>query len=207
VTPANSRQHAQARDHRAAVETAIFAAVDQFLAEHRFRELTVEGVIAPTGLGRTAFYRYFPDLDAMLLRRLDQIAAELRVVSNDWLAARGAPQEDLAVTATALAEVFQAHGPLLAAIADASARGPELERAWRALVTSFIGPSQARIEAWIADGDVSLESSAAETAKALVWMTERYLLECYREGPDLPTDVAALTLATIWWRTLFPSLA
>jgi AcrR family transcriptional regulator len=205
LSPTSTRRREKARDHRASVEAAILDSAEACLAAAPFRDLTVEDVMAPTGLGRTAFYRYFPDLDALLLRRLGQIAGEIETASRIWLSARGEPQEDLAVTATALAELFRAHGPLLGAVASAS--GPELEQAWRATVAAFVEPTTARIEAWIEDGSVVLESSARETARALVWMTERYLLESYREDPGLPTEVAAVTLATIWWRTLFPSMA
>ena len=34
-------------------------------------------------------------------------------------------------------------------------------------------------------------------------MTERYLLETYGRGDELPTDIAAETLADIWHRTVF----
>ena len=34
-------------------------------------------------------------------------------------------------------------------------------------------------------------------------MTERYLLETYGRGGDLPTQVAAETLADIWHRAVF----
>ena len=162
--------------------------------------------MAPTGLGRTAFYRYFTDLDALLLRRLGQIESDLREASRQWLESRGEPREDMMVTTTALATLFRDHAPLLGAIADASARGPELEHTWRATVTRFVRPTAVRLQVWIDEGLIALDEPV-ETAKALVWMTERYLLESYRENPALPVPVAANTLATIWWRVLFPNLA
>ena len=44
-----------------------------------------------------------------------------------------------------------------------------------------------------------------QTARALVGMTERYLLDTYGRGPAVEVDVAAATLAEIWQRTLFSS--
>jgi AcrR family transcriptional regulator len=206
MSPANLKRRERARDHRAAVEAAILDSAGALLAEAPYRELTVEDVMAPTGLGRTAFYRYFTDLDAMLLRRLTQIEGELYEVTRDWIEARGEPREDMLTTTTSLARLFRDHGPLLGAIADSATRGPELEHAWRATVQRFIAPTLSRIKAWIAEGAVELEDPD-EAAKALIWMTERYLLESYRERSDLPIEVAADTLATIWWRVLFPNLA
>jgi hypothetical protein len=44
-----------------------------------------------------------------------------------------------------------------------------------------------------------------QTARALVCMTERYLLDTYGRGPAVPVEVAAATLAEIWQRALFSS--
>ncbi len=205
MSPTSTRQRARARDHRATVEAAILDSAEAVLSEAPYRELTIEDVMARTGLSRTAFYRYFTDLDALLLRRLTEIGAELEAVASSWLEARGGPEPDFLATTMGVATLVRDHGPLLAAV-ETSARGQELERTWRALVAGFIDPAQQRLEAWIRDGVVQLDEPR-ETAKALVWMTERYLIESYRENPDLPVEVAADTLATIWWRALFPDRA
>jgi AcrR family transcriptional regulator len=204
VSPAKPRQHAKARDHRASVEAAIFDAIERFLADHSFRELTVEDVIAPSGLGRTAFYRYFPDLETVLLRRLAQIDQELGDATDSWLepSPEVEPEEGLATAALALAVVYRRHAALLRAFAEAAAAGADVEAAWRDLVGTFIERARERIEALAEAGQVSIDGPG-EVARALVWMTERYLLETYGRGEDVPTEVAATTVAQIWRRTLF----
>ncbi len=204
MSPAKPRQHAKARDHRAAVEAAIFEATDTFLADHSFRELTVEAVVTPAGLGRTAFYRYFPDLETVLLRRLAQINEELGEATDDWLEPRPGvdPEDGLANAALALATVYRRHAALLRAFAEAAAAGADVEAAWRDLVGSFIDQARERIEALARSGRVLVEGPE-EVARALVWMTERYLLETYGRGADVSTEVAATTVAQIWRRTLF----
>jgi TetR/AcrR family transcriptional regulator, ethionamide resistance regulator len=204
MSPRSTRQRERAHGHRATIEAAILDSAEARLSEAPYRELTVEDVMAPLGLGRTAFYRYFPDLDAVLFRRLAQIEGELAAISGGWLNARGEPREDLRVTTGALATLARRHAPLLAALADASASGRDLDHTWRAMVTGFIEPTHRRIEDWIEQGVVELDD-AREAAKALVWMTERYLLESYHDDPDLSVELAASTVATIWWRVLFPS--
>jgi TetR/AcrR family transcriptional regulator, ethionamide resistance regulator len=204
VSPAKPRQHAKARDHRAAVEASIYEAVESFLADHSFRELTVEEVIAPTGLGRTAFYRYFPDLETVLLRRLAQIEEELSDATDSWLdpVPGVEPEDGLAEAAMALAAVYRRHAALLRAFAEAAAAGADVEAAWRDLVGGFIARARERIDALSEAGRISIEGTD-EVARALVWMTERYLLETFGRGSDLSTEVAASTVAQIWRRTLF----
>ena len=202
MTPAKARQHAQARDHRAAVEAAIFEATEAFLADHPLRELTVEGVIAPTGLGRTAFYRYFPDLETVLLRRLAQIDTELNDATDRWLDPDHDPETGLVAAALALATVYHRHAALLRAFAEAAAAGADLEAAWLELVASFVAQASERIDALIDRGQVRLEHPA-EVARALVGMTERYLLDSLGCEPVVSVEVAASTLAQIWQRTLF----
>lgn len=204
MSPANSRQHAQARANRAAVEAAIFDATEQFLAEHPYRDLTVEGVIAPAGLGRTAFYRYFPDLETVLLRRLAVIDAELQDATDRWLVAGDGidARASLGAAALALATVYRRHAPLLRAFAEAAAAGAEVEAAWRSLVGGFVVQATERIQALIDIGQVELDRPD-EVARALVWMTERYLLETYGQGHDVAPDVAGATVAQVWERTLF----
>ena len=104
----------------------------------------------------------------------------------------------------ALAGVFRDHASLLLALADATAGSPDLDNAWRVTVAGFIGPATERIEALCKTGACGLERPD-ETARALVWMTERYLLEAYRDDVDFPPHPAAQTLAQIWRRTIFLS--
>jgi len=202
VTPAKARQHAQARDHRASVEAAIFEATEAFLADHPLRELTVEGVIAPTGLGRTAFYRYFPDLESVLLRRLAQIDQELNDATDRWLDPDHDPEAGLVEAAQALAAVYHRHAPLLRAFSEAAAAGADLEAAWAELVASFVAQATERIDALVGRGLVTL-AYPGEVARALVGMSERYLLDSLGREPVISVEVAATTLAQIWQRTLF----
>ncbi len=78
----------------------------------------------------------------------------------------------------------------------------EVEKAYNALVQSFVDATARHIEQEIAVGRV-LKLNAYETAKALVWMNERYLtLSLGREPTSERADVAR-TLHTIWSRVLY----
>ncbi len=204
MAPISTTRRAAARRRRAAVEQTILDAVEALLEDRAFRDLAIEDVMAQAGMTRTAFYRYFPDLEAVLLRHLLQVRDELVVSADLWLAAAD-PGAGLLAAATALAELFETHGRLLLALADAAAGSPDVEAAWHATVRSFVEPVHRRIVELQGRGLVDV-ADAGQTAAALVWMTERYLLESFGRGSDVPVDVVADTLATIWRRTLFSGL-
>ncbi|MHB1777545.1 MAG: TetR/AcrR family transcriptional regulator [Acidimicrobiales bacterium] len=202
MAPTRTDRRTQTRRRRAAIEQAILDATEALLAGRPFRDLSIEDVMARAGLTRTAFYRYFPDLEGVLLRQLLHVRGELGQAADLWLNKDVDPTEGLLPAATALAQVFCQHGRLLLALADASAGSPDIEQAWHAAIQSFVAPVQARIESLRQQGLCQI-ADPAQTAVALVWMNERYLLETYGRDQGLPVSIAAHTLATIWRRTLF----
>lgn len=202
MAPIRTDRRTEVRRRRAAIEQAILDATEALLGDRPFRDLSIEDVMARAGLTRTAFYRYFPDLEAVLLRHLLHARGELGQAADLWLSIDVDPREGLLPAATALAEVFYQHGRLLLALADASAGSPDIEQAWHSAIQSFVAPVQARIEGLRQQGLCQI-ADPAQTAIALVWMNERYLLETYGRDQGLPIPTAAHTLATIWRRTLF----
>lgn len=202
VSVSDIRSPAKPSPRRAAVERAILDATEGLLASGSFHELTVEDVMRDAGLTRTAFYRYFPDLEAVLLRRMSELRAELAEAADLWLNLDTDAEGALYHANAGLARVYAAHGRILLAFADAAGRGPEIEYAWHQAIDSFVGPVLARIEDLMAKGMCQI-GDAQETARALVWMNERYLLEAFGRGREGDVEVAARTLAEIWRRVLF----
>ncbi len=187
---------------RTAVERSILDAAEGLLEEESFHELTVEDVMKSAGLTRTAFYRYFPDLEAVLLRRMSELHAELATAANLWLDLTAEPTKSILTANAGLAEVYNQHGRILLAFADAAGRGPQIEKAWHETIQSFIAPVEARIEDLRARGLTNI-ANTEETARALVWMNERYLLETFGRRSGTDVTIAAQTLAEIWRRVLF----
>ena len=202
MAPTSVTRRAATRRRRAAIEQAILGATEVLLEDRAFRDLTVEDVMGRAGMTRTAFYRYFPDLQAVLLRQLLQVRDELGAAADLWLAGDADPTAGLLVASTALAVLFEDHGRLLLALADAAAGSPDVEVAWHATVQSFVEPVHRRIVELQRRG-LAQVADAGQTAAALVWMTERYLLESFGRSRSVAVDVAADTLATIWRRALF----
>lgn len=198
MTPASSALRKQVRERRSLAERTILDATEALLAEREFRDLTVEDVMASTGLTRTSFYRYFPDLEAVLLRWLADLGDELRRTADSWLQDPSTSLE----TGIEFVTLYKDHGRLLLAFEQAAGAGTEIDTAWRSVIQSFIDRYTDFIVDLCRQGLSSIDRPA-ETARALVGMTERYLIDTYGRGPAVDVGQAAATLAEIWQRALF----
>lgn len=185
------------------MERAILDATESLLDTGSFHALTVEDVMRAAGLTRTAFYRYFPDLESVLLRRMTELHAELAHAAEVFLNLDACLEGAILAANTGLAGVYRDHGRILLAFADAAGRGPEIEEAWHRTIDSFVAPVVTRLEDLQAKGLTDLDDTE-ETARALVWMNERYLLETFGRHRQVDVDVAARVLSRIWHRVLFP---
>jgi AcrR family transcriptional regulator len=200
VTPASAALRRRIRERRTTAERTILDATETLLADREFRDLTVEDVMASTGLTRTSFYRYFPDLEAVLLRWLSDLGGELRATADSWLADPSTGLE----TGVEFVTLYREHGRLLLAFEQASGVGTEIDEAWGSVLRAFTD-RYAEFIAELCRRGLSTIERPEQTARALVGMTERYLLDTYGRGPAVDVDVAAATLAEIWQRTLFSS--
>jgi TetR/AcrR family transcriptional regulator, ethionamide resistance regulator len=194
-------------------ERAILAAARSFLEERPFREMTVEGVMARTGLSRPAFYAYFRDRYDLVTRLLEGFGGLLFAVDRRWLAGdtsdgRDEASEDLMDALWRGSETFVRYGPVLRAIADAASQDPRVEEVYRnGLIERLIGAVASRITRDVKAGISSDDLDPEETARALVLMTERYLLDAFGRPKDRPSGdrVAAVVgaLDKVWVRTLY----
>jgi AcrR family transcriptional regulator len=185
-------------------EREILDAAEAFLRERPFRDLTVDEVIARTTLSRPSFYVYFRDRHHLAVRLVEGIGNALFAMSSRWLEGSDDPPEDVRESLRGVAEVWDEHGLVLHAIADASGHDPEVERVYHGLVEQFVAATTARIERDLRTA-AAVSLDAEPTAAALVWMTERYLLMTLGRLPKAPVDTVVDTLATIWIRTLYTS--
>lgn len=192
-------------ERRAATERVILDAMDKLLEGRAFRDVTVDDVMSVAGLSRTAFYRYFPDLESVLLQLMGEVLGSLQEAASHWLETEG-DVDGLRRSARALASVYCARGRLLLAFSEASVSGSDIEQAWRVSVDSFIDSATERLESLTAKGLADI-SNPLETARAIVWMTERYLLETFgrRSTGGLSVDEAAETLVLVWHRVIVGS--
>jgi AcrR family transcriptional regulator len=181
----------------AEAEREILDSAERFLRERPLRELTIDEVMAGTGLSRPAFYVYFRDRHDLVLRLISEIGAELFEMADKWLKGN-----DLRAGVEGVVAVYAKHGPVLRAISDAAVDDPDVEEAYHGLVQRFIDATAEHIRLEQKDGRAE-GMTARRTAAALVWMNERYLSMCLGGSKQLKPREVSDTLAQIWMRTLY----
>ncbi len=184
-------------------EQEILDAAEQFLRERPWREVTVQAIMERTDLARSAFYVHFRDRHDLALRVVDRIREELLVEANRWFEGPGS-REDLRAALEGVTAVYVEHGPVLKALSDASGSDAQVEVAYRELIQGFVDATERHIREEQAAGRAP-GLDARETARALVWMVESYLLEALGGPPGVDPGTAVDALDRIWSATLYGS--
>lgn len=184
-------------------EREILEAAEQLLRERPFREITVGRIMLQTELKRPAFYTHFRDLHELVLRVVEHIGEELFAMADRWLHGER-PERDVRAALEGVSAVFLRHGPVLRALVDAAPSDARVEAAYRALVQSFIDATAEHVRSEQAGGRIAAELDAQETARALVWLNERYLSEAFGRPPQEDPGKVVDVLERIWLATLYP---
>jgi AcrR family transcriptional regulator len=199
-----SSDRTRRREQREQTRREILAAADRLLRERPYRDLSVDVVMAPTGLSRTAFYRHFDDVPGLVLQLLEDVGREVYELAERW---RTAAMDDPAAAAhdslAGIVDFFSEHGPLVRAVADAAATDDQIERGYRAFLDVFTDLAQRGLDELVARGQLEVPDTHA-MALALNLMNERFLLEQFGRVPAGDRQTALATLETIWLRVLGP---
>src|ERR1700757_3515637 len=113
---ANRRRRSEAREQ-------ILDVARRELKRRPFRELSVDELMQATGLSRTAFYRYFPDREAVLVDLLEEVWGELAEARD------AEPDPTDASSLAGLARMIEENRAVLKAVADAAPGDEDVERA------------------------------------------------------------------------------
>lgn len=196
-------------------ERTILAAARVFLEERPFREMTVEGVMARTGLSRPAFYAYFKDRYDLVTRLLEGVGGLLFALDWRWLSGtpdggRDGAREVLVDALRGGFGAFVEYGTVLRAISDAAGYDDRVEEVYRyGLIERLVAAVAGRITRDIEGGITPEDLDPGQTARALVLMTERYLLDAFGRPERRPSrrETAEVlgTLEAVWVRTLYGS--
>lgn len=199
-----TNRRARYREQREQTRREILAAAERLLRERPYRELSVEAVMAGTGLTRTAFYRHFDDVPDLVLRVLEEVLGDLYAVGERWSAQAGGDTPAPGPALEALGHVvdfFAEHGPLLRAVTAGAATDEQIERGLRRMRAPFIELTAQTLDRLVARGTLTVPDTRA-MATALNLMNEAYLLDEFgREGTG-DRAVALETVLTVWVRTL-----
>jgi AcrR family transcriptional regulator len=162
----------------------------------------VDDVMKRTELSRPSFYVYFRDRHELVLRVVEHLGGELFTMSERWFAGDGDGVTLAREAVEGIVAVYAEHGPVLRALSDAAVHDPDIEVAYSSLVQGFVDATSRHIDEEIAAGRI-LPVDAAQTARALVWMMERYLSLSLGREPITEPRVVAGTLSTILGRVLY----
>lgn len=191
-----TRRRDQARQTRQESRDRIVAAATELVRHHSYEDLSVGAVMERAGFGRTIFYRHFDDLGDLLLRASREAIEEL-FQAQQALSGTVVDRDVIREAIESGVSVYRRHGPLLRAIAEASASDPEVAAGHRALRRRFDGLAEEALRSR-ARGDGAQPADLAEVAHALVLMGEAYMVDAFGREPRVSAETAVRTLTEIW---------
>jgi AcrR family transcriptional regulator len=179
------------REHRQAVHDTILDAAAALVREHGLAGVTMSQIAAASGIGRATLYKYFPDVEAILVAWHErQIACHLDQLSQ-VRASAGPPAAQLEAILTAYALIQHQHHDtdLPAALLH---RGGHVAQAWEHLHAMLAD----LITAAASDGQARADIPPGELAT--------YCLHALAAAGALPTQAAARRLAALTLTALRP---
>ncbi len=184
--------------------TAILNSALDFVWSHPFREMTVNSVMVPIGVSRSAFYQYFKDLHEVIETLLNMLQEEIFVAAKPWLMGVGDPVVLLHEALAGLVQVGYERGPIYRAFVDAAASDKRFEEAWNQFLGEFDDAACVRIEADQEQGLIPA-FDARPVAIALNRLDASMLIEAFGKHPRSQPETIREALARIWVSTLYGS--
>jgi AcrR family transcriptional regulator len=178
--------------HRREVRDAILDTTAALVAEHGLWQVTMSQIAAETGIGRATLYKYFPDVESILLAWHDRhVTGHLEQLARIRDQA-GSPGERLEAVLRAYAQIIyqRPRGTELAALVH---RGEHLARAQRHLTGLIADVVAAAARA----GDVRDDIPPGELAS--------YCVHALAAAGELPSKAAATRLITATLAGLHPT--
>jgi AcrR family transcriptional regulator len=170
-------------EHRRTVHAAILDAAASLATRHGLASITMSQIAAGAGIGRATLYKYFPDVDAILVawheRQVNQHLRQLTEARDS----SASPGRQLATVLHAFALIsHQHHGNDLAPALHQREHVHRAHRHLQDFVTDLIGRAAAA-------GEVRDDISAGELAT--------YCLHALGAASDLPSKAAVSRLVTL----------
>ena len=181
---------------------AILNAALDFIWSHPFHEMTVNSLMASTGVGRSTFYQYFNDLHDLMEALLDMLQGEIFGVAEPWIAGVGDPVALMNETLTGLVRVCYQRGPFVRAISDAATTDTRFEKAWRQFLGRFDDAGCARIKADQEQGLIP-DFDPRPVAIALNRLNTYSIIEAFGQRPRSQPEPVREALARVWISTLY----
>lgn len=153
--------------HRREVRDAILDITAKLLAEHGLRSVTMSQIAERTGIGRATLYKYFPDVDAILVawheRQVHEHLQQFMSLRNQ----EGAAAERLEAVLTTFALIqHEHHGTELAALLHQGQHAVRARQHLHTIIRSLLteGASSGELRRDVSPGELATYCLHAVTA-------------------------------------------
>ena len=183
-------------------EAGLLDVAEALLRAGNFEEASISEIAAAADISRPTFYFYFASKQALLARLIQSRVDQL--IALHWPAMghrQDTPADDLRRTLHDVADMWIEHGVVFRTAAELSGSAPEVFDRIVAVIEAVVDN---RAELLVEAGstpEVADLATARETARTLLWMSERnfYVLS-RRHGSEEEFHALAERLYRIWAR-------
>lgn len=198
-----SRQPAQRLARRSEIERRVLEGTRRLLEQGgSFPEIPVEEFATAGGISRTAFYDYFPDKRALLLRLIETTAEPLLERVDELAGGRPSGPDGVRESLAAGLALARAHSPVVLAAVQAAAYDDVVDGRWRELSERFVEAITGRIERQQQAG-MALPGPSRAVALVLVSL----VTDCWRRqlstGTELSDDELLDAIHLVWRRAVY----
>ena len=198
------RQRGAREARRAATEEQILVAARDLLKEgEAFGDLSIEQIARRAGISRTAFYDYYRDKRALLIRLIDESAGPTFQEADELEGGRPSGPAEIPFTIAAAMEWATGSPEIYRAGIEAAAYDEVVGRYWREeLLDRFISVIERRIRSQQAKG-IALPINPRAAATSLVSMVMYTLYDHVSREKRVSDKKLEETLTTISVRTVY----
>jgi AcrR family transcriptional regulator len=189
---------------RAHYRGLLIAAMARLLESRPYADVTVDQILAESGVARATFYGNFADKSELLMA----VASEIYTLAIDvaapwWNLPSDATRADLTRALTGVVDLYLPNRTVLDALTQASAHRPLIRQRLTSLQQGSIIRLAQHIRAGQRAGTIRSDILPKETAGWLIWMIERGLYQMTPEASPAGIDRLTRALTDIIWQSLY----
>lgn len=184
----------------------ILGALGHLLEERSLSSIEVDDVTSAVGLGRSAFYFYFPTLGDAVAALMEQTFQLLIDSASAWHERYDlTPNERVQISMANTVETWRGNARMLAAILEAAASAGDAASLWQATQASLEARACERIQIDQQRGLIEPDVPAQSAAEILIGMTaaamQRDVMSIVATGK--PRPAVAEMLSRAWTLALY----
>lgn len=198
--PVNNESPARQRRVRQE-QQRILHATEELLGEQRYRDLNTRLVMTRCDKERTSFYRYFPDLETVILTLFKERYMELLEALGVWVDGQKA-EADIPQMMHLIRDWYDRQAHIVRAMIDARAMNPQVEAGYQRLEQITIRLVATKLKR-NSEAGISDIQNPEETARVLIQMLERPFSEI--EDPEVLANLER-EFARNWYIAIYGTL-